>query len=91
MGFWGWLAPVRNNPADITWWWDTGVQSSKTLLPALGVSGSGLAGLPGWIGLGLIGIVSGLVSGVAEALGTHLSWLIYSVLTAACHRFGKTR
>lgn len=31
--------------------------------------GRGLYNFGGWIGLGIIGVVAGLVSGVAEALG----------------------
>jgi len=65
-GFWGWIAPLRQNGADLTWRWDTGVSaSSSSFIPALGfIHHSG-----GWTGLGTIGLVSGLVSGVAEALG----------------------
>ncbi|KAG6840278.1 hypothetical protein C0991_007766 [Blastosporella zonata] len=69
LAFWGLIAPVRN---DITWAWDEGVLASSTkppsILPALGVTASGLAGAPGFLGLGAISLVAGLVSGVAEAL-----------------------
>lgn len=34
-----------------------------------GVSGSEYGSFGGWLGLGLISVVGGLVSGVAEALG----------------------
>ena len=33
------------------------------------MDGSGVSGAKGWIGLGAIGVVAGIVSGVAEALG----------------------
>ncbi|GLB40113.1 putative phosphatidate cytidylyltransferase [Lyophyllum shimeji] len=64
IGFWGWIAPVRR---DITWSWD-GVRTSSHLLSSLGLGGAGLRGAGGWPGLGAIGLVAGLVSGVAEAL-----------------------
>ncbi|KAF5384377.1 hypothetical protein D9615_003139 [Tricholomella constricta] len=65
VGFWGWVAPVRG---DLSWWWDGGVRSSSTLLSSLGFGDAGLHGAGGWAGLGAIGLVAGLVSGVAEAL-----------------------
>ncbi|KAG6902097.1 hypothetical protein C0995_004449 [Termitomyces sp. Mi166 len=68
-GFWGLVAPVRG---DLTWTWDTGVLASPSapasILPALGITGSGLAGAGGLLGLGWISGVAGFVSGVAEAL-----------------------
>ena len=57
MGFWGWLGPLGN--ADPVWSWEGGVASTGVLA--------------GWAGLGVVGIVSGLVSGVSEALGTLFS------------------
>ncbi|KAG6874856.1 hypothetical protein C0992_006233 [Termitomyces sp. T32_za158] len=67
--FWGFVAPVRN---DLTWTWDNGVLASPStpasILPALGITGSGLAGAGGFLGLGAISVVAGFVSGVAEAL-----------------------
>ncbi|KNZ81994.1 CTP-dependent diacylglycerol kinase 1 [Termitomyces sp. J132] len=68
-GFWGLLAPVRN---DLTWTWDNGVltspSTSASILPALGIAGPGFAGAGGFLGLGAISMVAGVVSGVAEAL-----------------------
>lgn len=76
-GFWGLVAPVRN---DLTWTWNNGVLASPSapasVLPALGITGSGLAGAGGFLGLGVISIVAGFVSGVAEALGTLLLFFI---------------
>lgn len=71
-GFWGWIAPLRNGGADVTWSWNSGVRHTTSLLPSLGVEGAGLGGAKGWVGLAVIGVVAGLVSGVAEALGTRL-------------------
>jgi diacylglycerol kinase (CTP) len=68
-GFWGWVAPLRNDRADVTWLWETGARSSGLLVKWLGVSGGGGWRGGGWLGLGMIGVVAGLVSGVAEALG----------------------
>ncbi|KAF8057065.1 hypothetical protein FPV67DRAFT_1658150 [Lyophyllum atratum] len=65
VGFWSWVAPIRS---DVSWSWDGGVRSSSNLLPSLGFGGAGLHGAGGWAGLGVIGLVVGLVSGVAEAL-----------------------
>ena len=55
VGFWGVLGPLRFNGQDAIWTWEGGVRNS----------GGG-----GALGLALIGVVAGLVSGIAEALGT---------------------
>jgi len=65
-GFWGLLAPIRTNPADVSWIWDTGVSNSTQ---------AGLTSLSGWVGLGIIAVFAGLVGGIAEALG---EWLNFS-------------
>ncbi|KAJ8455332.1 hypothetical protein ONZ45_g18975 [Pleurotus djamor] len=75
IGFWTWIAPIRHSSEDISWSWDDGV-SSALVNPALKETCQGLLGsacslgsaTSGWIGLGLIGVMAGLVSGVAEAL-----------------------
>lgn len=67
IAFWGWIAPLRNNGVDLLWTWQGGVSATSSLLKWFGMS-SGLGGASGWTGLGIIGLVSGLVSGVAEAL-----------------------
>lgn len=69
VGFWGWAAPLRNGGADVSWFWSGGVRSTSTFLNQFGYEGTGLAGAGGWAGLGAIGLLAGLVSGVAEALG----------------------
>lgn len=66
IGFWGWVAPLRSGTPDLSWVWDDGATS-----PGFSSSSPGVAGATGgWIGLGVVGVVAGLVSGVAEALGT---------------------
>jgi len=59
VGFWGWVAPLRSGPAGFSWVWEGGTSPSSS---STGATGS-------WIGLGVVGVVAGLVSGVAEALG----------------------
>ncbi|KAH6910847.1 hypothetical protein BKA70DRAFT_1424514 [Coprinopsis sp. MPI-PUGE-AT-0042] len=53
MGFWGWLAPLRFGGQDSSWTWEGGIW------------GTGCGGL---LGLAIISVVAGLVTGVAEAL-----------------------
>ncbi|KAF4608053.1 hypothetical protein EYR40_000395 [Pleurotus pulmonarius] len=75
IGFWKWIAPLRHDTQDVSWTWDNGV-SPALVSPAVKEWCRGLLGgacsLPnatsGWVGLGLIGVMAGLVSGVAEAL-----------------------
>ncbi|KAF8635687.1 hypothetical protein AX15_000312 [Amanita polypyramis BW_CC] len=66
--FWGWVAPLRNSGADLSWTWRDGVRPMSSLLNWLGMEGSGVGGAKGWTGLGIITLAAGLVSGVAEAL-----------------------
>jgi len=77
IGFWGWIAPLcpGNEQGGLTWSWDNGVPAITSLdwirshLDTEGL-GSMLSRIPtgGWSGLTALGVVSGLVSGVAEAL-----------------------
>ncbi|KAF9488536.1 hypothetical protein BDN71DRAFT_1535052 [Pleurotus eryngii] len=75
IGFWKWIAPLRRDAQDISWTWDNGV-SPALVDPAVKGWCQGLLGdacslgnvTSGWVGLGLIGVMAGLVSGVAEAL-----------------------
>lgn len=71
VGFYKYLGPIR--PQDLTWTFENGVSALK---PAPNVVSETLAKwgwegvhTGGWLGLGLIGVVAGLVAGVAEALG----------------------
>ncbi|KAG6829756.1 hypothetical protein H0H92_003632 [Tricholoma furcatifolium] len=58
VGFWALVAPVR--PEGLSWTWDGGVGGGEGCASALSLKGA-------W-GLGVVGVVAGLVSGVAEAL-----------------------
>lgn len=76
--FWRWAAPLgagSPNAGALSWTWDQGFA-----LPSAGpvrdvLEAVGVKGVPtgGWLGLSLIGLVAGAVTGVAEALGTLLS------------------
>ncbi|KAG9313711.1 hypothetical protein JVU11DRAFT_6061 [Chiua virens] len=61
MGFWTFLAPAREN--GLTWTWQDGV--SQNFIG--GAPGSSPV-FAGWLGLLTIGVVAGLVTGIAEAL-----------------------
>jgi len=68
--FWGWFAPSVNRP--VSWTWVDGFSPSSAtgnyILDSVN-QGRVSSGFGGWVGLGIIGIFAGLVSGVAEALG----------------------
>ena len=69
--FWGWFAPSVNRP-EVSWTWVDGFSASSAagdhvLDNTKRVRGS--LNFGGWVGLGIIGIFTGVVSGVAEALG----------------------
>ncbi|KAF8230550.1 hypothetical protein L208DRAFT_1281361 [Tricholoma matsutake] len=57
VGFWGWVAPFRSGTPGLSWVWDSGA----SLASSSSVTGR-------WVGLGGLGVVAGLISGVAEAL-----------------------
>jgi len=59
IGFWGWIAHMREGDA-ASWVWNEGVR--------LGSDTASCQWIGGWTGLGIIGVAAGLVSGVAEAL-----------------------
>ena len=61
--FWGFAAPLRAGGAQLTWSWDDGVRQvlNDGVTKNLGAGGA--------TGLLTIAVVSGLVSGIAEALG----------------------
>ena len=64
-GFWTLLAPAREH--GLTWSWQGGV-SHNFIGGARGGPGSPPT-FAGWVGLLTIGVVAGLVTGIAEALG----------------------
>ena len=74
---WSWLVPAVGGP-EPTWDWTLGVTGPGVDHSPIGQSvkavlrDAGFSGLPtgGWVGLAVISIVSGLVTGIAEALGT---------------------
>lgn len=63
IGFWGWIAPLGYAKPSWTWPAELLRSQSSAVLPALGSTARG------WAELGLLGLVTGLVSGVSEALG----------------------
>ena len=68
-GFWGWIAGMRNGGRDVTWSWDGGVRGYSEAKNGAKVG----MGAGGPLGLLAIAVVAGVVSGVAEALGTLLN------------------
>ena len=71
VAFWGWFAPLVNRP-EVSWTWVDGFSASSAARGGIldsAKQGRGPLNLSGWVGLGVIGVVAGLVSGVAEALG----------------------
>ncbi|KAF9224684.1 hypothetical protein BS17DRAFT_701608 [Gyrodon lividus] len=81
-GFWTFVGPMRNH--GLTWSWQGGVSPAFSGGGPRG--GSGSTTLAGWVGIVTIGIVSGLVSGVAEALdlGSVDDNLSLPIITGAC-------
>jgi len=69
VAFWGWFAPSANRP-EVSWTWVDGFSVSSTTGGILDnvKRGGGSLNFGGWMGLGIIGVTAGLVSGVAEAL-----------------------
>jgi diacylglycerol kinase (CTP) len=70
IAFWGWFAPLVNRP-EVSWTWADGFSVSSAakdhILDCAKRRGS--LDFGGWVGLGIIGVFAGIVSGVAEALG----------------------
>jgi diacylglycerol kinase (CTP) len=72
IGFWKWVAPMREGEV-LSWSWEEGVGRGVVGEgEAFGVGGGGV-NTGGWGGLGVIGLVAGVVAGVAEALGEFFS------------------
>ncbi|KDR74627.1 hypothetical protein GALMADRAFT_140993 [Galerina marginata CBS 339.88] len=63
LGFWGYVAPMRARGRDISWAWDGGVRQLDHATQTPIAAGGG-----GPLGLLVISIFAGLVSGIAEAL-----------------------
>lgn len=80
-GFWAYFGPMRDN---LTWSWDAGVSSTFS-----GGSAEGGKVFSGWVGLTVVTVCAGLVSGVAEALGECfiLCFALFCLLILEC-RFG---
>lgn len=70
VAFWGWFAPSVNRP-QVSWTWVNGFDVSSAAKDRIldNVDGRSSLNFGGWVGLGIIGVFAGLVSGVAEALG----------------------
>lgn len=72
VGFWRYGAQIRlGSPQDISWSFEDGFRLARDDAVGHAISDAGLIGFKaaGWLGLGLIGLTAGLVSGIAEALG----------------------
>ncbi|KAF9443333.1 hypothetical protein P691DRAFT_738019 [Macrolepiota fuliginosa MF-IS2] len=82
IGFWALIAPVRFAGRDVSWDFVKGVRLG--LGSGVGNGSEGFLG--GWVGLGVIGVVAGLVSGVAEAmdLGSWDDNLTLPVISGGC-------
>lgn len=77
VSFYRWLGPLR--PQDLSWTFKDGVRAlqpgsimNKMVKDTLGKWGWQGVRTGGWVGLSIIGVVAGLVAGVAEALGAFL-------------------
>ncbi|KIK81889.1 hypothetical protein PAXRUDRAFT_101169, partial [Paxillus rubicundulus Ve08.2h10] len=77
-GFWALVGPMRDS--GLTWSWEGGVS------PAFSGGGLGSTAFSGWVGIVTIGVVAGLVSGVAEALdlGSVDDNLTLPIVTGGC-------
>jgi diacylglycerol kinase (CTP) len=72
IGFWGLMAPLGAPDQHLSWTWKEGFRmmlspSIEAVAEQIGVKG--VVNTGGWVGLAIIGLFAGLVSGVAEALG----------------------
>ena len=82
-GFWGWIAGMRNGGRDVTWSWDGGVRGY-----AEAENGAKVAmGAGGPLGLLVITLVAGVVSGVAEALGPLFNTAFWFLGNSLCFFF----
>lgn len=69
VAFYKYIGPLR--PHDLSWTFERGVIASPSPLPALSSILPSWNGIHtgGWAGLAILAVVTGLVAGVAEALG----------------------
>jgi diacylglycerol kinase (CTP) len=71
--FWRFAPPFRLGGAssDISWSFDQGFQLPTDDTVGRAILDAGYTGFKasGWLGLGLIGLTAGIVTGIAEALG----------------------
>jgi hypothetical protein len=89
MLFWRVAAPLRPAaPGEVSWSFDGGFAMRTDDVVGRALRDAGLTGFKagGWLGLGLIGLTAGVVSGIAEALGgpRALSSLCECVLICVC-------
>jgi CDP-diglyceride synthetase len=83
VGFWGFVAPLREGGAHLSWTWEGGVRNPDT--------GASLGG-GGALGLLALSVFAGLVSGVAEALGKWFPIFFFLAGRAYCsYRPGLAR
>ncbi|KAG6331410.1 hypothetical protein ID866_7681 [Astraeus odoratus] len=78
VGFWALIGPMRESGIGLSWTWEDGVTSAT--------SGNSACTFGGWAGLLTIGAVTGLVTGVAEALdlGSIDDNLSLPIITGGC-------
>jgi diacylglycerol kinase (CTP) len=77
VGFWRYGAQMRlGSPQDISWTFEDGFRLATDDVVGQAIADAGLTGFKaaGWLGLGLIGLTAGVVSGIAEALGSSCKW-----------------
>ena len=95
--FWSWLVPAVGG-VEPAWDWTHGVSGPGVDHSPLGQSvkavlrDAGFSGLPtgGWAGLAVVSIISGLVTGIAEALGACLSFIRFcSPLWSNCSAYDQ--
>ncbi|KAI6128147.1 hypothetical protein EDD16DRAFT_1472665 [Pisolithus croceorrhizus] len=78
VGFWSFVAPLREQSSELSWTWEGGVGGT--------FADSGSKMFSGWTGIATIGIVTGLVTAVAEALdlGSVDDNLSLPIITGGC-------
>ncbi|KXN89285.1 CTP-dependent diacylglycerol kinase 1, partial [Leucoagaricus sp. SymC.cos] len=84
VGFWSCIAPVRFGGAEVSWDFVKGVVVGSSGMIRGGGSEGGV--LKGWMGLSVLSVVTGLVSGVVEAmdLGSLDDNLTLPIISGGC-------